>query len=135
MVSLIVYSKYCLDAAGPNHLLNARPPHIHEDEATLSRRDRTTLSRFRSGHHPGLNTFENKINRMIAPQCDYCPSSLHTVKHLLLNCHHYLAKRQQYAFLGLEDLWYRPLAVASFLGGGLAPIEVRPLLNKQTNKM
>jgi hypothetical protein len=121
------FTQKSISNAEVNKLLNTRPPLINKEELNLTRQQRTTLSRLRSGQdfHPGLNTYQNKLNSTVAPHCPQCPGRRETVKHLIIDCDHYTTARRRWNLGSLRDLWERPVAVAGFLGETSWPRDCR----------
>ena len=92
----------------PNRVLNLQPPDIADEEVSLPRQYRTTLSQLRSGHCSSLNAYKSRIG---ISQTDTCPSCHHSPQdtpHLFTCPAHPTA-------LGVGDLWERPATVADFL--------------------
>ena len=91
-----------------NQVLNIPPPEIAEEENTLPRQYRTTLSQLRSGHCSALNTFKHRIGTTDTDTCPSCQQSPHTTQHIFTCPSHPNT-------LGAIDLWERPAEVADFL--------------------
>ena len=93
-----------------NKILNAPPPKIDDSEKDLPRRTRTTLSQLRSGYSPFLQSYMARIrpdeHQDLCPKCQASP---HTTVHLF-------ACPADPTDLTVEDLWYKPMTVATFLG-------------------
>ena len=92
----------------PNRILGEPDPPISEEERTLPRSFRTTLSQLRSGFCPALNTYLQRVGRSSTDLCPSCRGGPHTTAHLF-NC------PSSPTDLEVRDLWDRPCAVAEFL--------------------
>ena len=95
----------------PNPVLNLPAPDINEEEKTLPRRSRTTLSQLRSGHSPFLQTYLNRINPNTYPNpnCPTCQIHPHTTNHIF-NC------PNNPTDLTIDSLWTSPVRAAEFIG-------------------
>ena len=91
-----------------NRVLNLQPPDIAEEESSLPRQYRTTLSQLRSGFCSALNTFKHRIGITDTDTCPSCQQSPHTTQHIF-TC------PSNPTTLGVIDLWERPAEVADFL--------------------
>ena len=110
-----------LHSAPPNKVLLAPPPAIADEETRLPRHFRTTLSQLRSGYCARLNGYRQRIGLTSSDLCLECELAPHTVSHLF-SC------QSHPTLLSPEDLWLRPVEVASLLGNmtafdGLPPLE------------
>ena len=95
----------------PNPVLDLPAPDINEEEKTLPRRTRTTLSQLRSGYSPFLQTYLNRINPNTYPNpnCPICNIHLHTTNHIF-NC------PNNPTDLTTDSLWTSPVQAAEFIG-------------------
>ena len=93
-----------------NPLLNDLPPPIAEEETTLPRHCRTTLSQLRSGYCSSLAAYRERIGMSTDPLCPSCREEPQTVPHLF-SC------REHPTDLRAVDLWDRPCLVSDFLSG------------------
>ena len=91
-----------------NRVLNLQPPDIAEEELSLPRQYRTTLSQLRSGHCSALNTYRHRIGITHTDTCPSCNQHPHTTQHIFTCSSHPTT-------LSVEDLWERPPEVADFL--------------------
>ena len=91
-----------------NRVLNARPPEIHPDELTLTRRARTSLSQLRSGFSRKVNECMHRLDPETPNTCPSCNQSPHDVPHLF-NCNSNPTR------LKPIDLWKKPREVFNFL--------------------
>lgn len=91
-----------------NRVLNARPPEIHPDELTLTRRARTSLSQLRSGFSRKVNEYMHRLDPETPNTCPSCNQSPHDVPHLF-NCNSNPTR------LKPIDLWKKPREVSNFL--------------------
>jgi hypothetical protein len=99
-----------------NNILNALPPEINREEQSLDRQSRVCLSRLRCGHHPSLQKYKYRFHQSPTSNCSRCHLPVpEDVYHLLLACPSLAAARLYSNISSLEDLWSRPVAVASFL--------------------
>ena len=92
----------------PNRVLLSPPPAIAEEEKSLPRSYRSTLSQLRSGFCTSLNSYRERIGRAQDPLCDHCRGGPQTTNHLF-SCPVFPTS------LEVGDLWYRPGSVARFL--------------------
>ena len=74
-----------LDNQGINRVLRKKPPDISDEETTLKRKQRTTLSQLRSGHFRLLNSYLNRLMPTVDPSCPDCGVIPQDVPHLF-NC-------------------------------------------------
>ena len=95
-------------ARSNNRVLNTPTPDIDEEELTLPRPYRTTLSQLRSGHCSSLNEYKYIIQSSDTASCPSCTYPLH-------NTHHIFSCPAHPTALGVRDLWERPARVADFL--------------------
>ena len=65
-----------------NRVLNSRPPSINDEETLLQRRQRTTLSRLRSGHCKLLNSYKKRLKQSDSSRCPDCGMDPQDVPHL-----------------------------------------------------
>ena len=93
---------------GNNPVLEAPPPPIAPSEATLTRRQRSTLSQLRSGQCHLLNDYLVLTGRSDSAICPECLIRRHTVNHLF-NCD------AASTTLTTLDLWKNPVLVTTFL--------------------
>ena len=94
---------------GPSKVLNRAPPQLNEEEKTLNRKTRTTLSQLRSGYSNYLNSYRSRIDPNITDTCPRCSAQNHTTTHLF-NC------TENPTDLTVVDLWKKPIESARFLG-------------------
>ena len=74
-----------IDNRGINRVLRKKPPDISDEETTLKRKQRTTLSQLRSGHCRLLNSYLNRLMPTVDPSCPDCGVIPQDVPHLF-NC-------------------------------------------------
>ena len=58
-----------VNTAIDNRVLNYRPPPINDEETYLTRRQRATLSRLRSGHCKLLNSYKKRLKQTDSSSC------------------------------------------------------------------
>ena len=92
-----------------NNILQAVPPEINQEEKTLPRKTRCTLSQLRSGYSPYLKSYLHSINASDSDMCPNCNAAPHTTEHLF-NC------GARPTNLTKLSLWTSPRACATFLG-------------------
>ena len=92
----------------PNRVLQVPPPPIGEEETSLPRQYRTTLSQLRSGFCRSLNSFQERIGTTNNPLCPSCGEEPHTTQHLFTCPTHPTS-------LTPRDLWERPGLTSEFL--------------------
>ena len=92
----------------PNPLLNAPPPPISPSEATLTRKQRTTLAQLRSGQCQLLNDYKVLTGRAQSALCPECLFRRHTVPHIF-ECDAAPTN------LNIRDLWINPKTVVNYL--------------------
>ena len=97
-----------LAARPPNRVLSSVPPPIAEEELSLPRPYRSTLSQLRSGFCPALNSYQAVIDRDRSNLCPSCRTSPHTTSHLF-TCESHPTD------LGVRDLWDRPCLTMEFI--------------------
>ena len=95
-------------ARGNNRVLGTPAPPISEEEETLSRKTRRTLSQLRSGFCPSLEDYRHRIGLAPSNLCPCCRQEEHTVQHV------YECSANPTHFTPL-DMWTRPVEVAEFL--------------------
>ena len=100
--------KKTISKLAPNPLLGAPPPPISPSEATLTRKQRSTLAQLRSGQCHMLNDYKVLTGRSHSALCPECLFRRHSVPHLF-DCD---AKPTN---LTLRDLWINPKLVTNFL--------------------
>ena len=93
---------------GPNDVIGRAPPDISEEEKSLDRANRCTLSQLRSGYCYRLNSYRHKIQCDVSDICPECHLAPHSTAHLF-EC---VANPTN---LETKDLWTRPREVARFL--------------------
>ena len=71
-----------IDNMKDNRVLNNRPPPINDEETLLSRRQRTTLPQFRSGHCKRLNSYKKRMKQSDSSSCPDCGMDPQDVPHL-----------------------------------------------------
>ena len=103
-----------------NRILQLPPPPIAEEEESLPRPYRTTLSQLRSGFCSSLNTFKVIVGRAPDNLCTSCRGAPETPSHLFSCPSHPTT-------LTVEDLWDRPRSVAEFLHTLSPPFNLPPL--------
>jgi ribonuclease HI len=59
---------------------------LNNTEDTLSKAERTDLSRFRTGHHPLLRSYQFRIGIAATDMCRLCGEQVETSEHLWLEC-------------------------------------------------
>ena len=101
----------------PNNILNAPPPLINDNEASLPRQTRVSLARFRCGHHTKLRAYQHRLDPNIDASCQLCTNAAaeHTTLHIF-TCPHLDRLREDSGMTGVHDLWQDPLAASRFLG-------------------
>ena len=104
----------------PNRVLMEPAPPIAEEEQTLPRSYRTTMSQLRSGFSPALNSYLERVGRSPDDLCPSCRGAPHTTAHLFSCSSHPTP-------LVVRDLWDRPCAVAEFLHSLPLPFRLPPL--------
>ena len=92
----------------PNPLLNAPPPPISPSEATLTRKQRTTLAQLRSGQCQLLNDYKVLTGRSQSALCPECLFRRHTAPHIF-DCD------AAPTDLTIRDLWINPKTVVNHL--------------------
>ena len=97
-----------INRQGPNSVINVRPPKISPSEATLSRRERSTLSQLRSGDCHLLASTQVKFGRSTSALCSECKIARQTTNHLF-NCNAIPTN------LNNRDLWKNPHLVINHL--------------------
>ena len=97
-----------LTSRDPNRVLQIPPPPIGEEESSLPRPYRTTLSQLRSGFCRSLNSYQVRIGTTNNPLCPSCDEEPHTTQHLFTCPSHP-------TFLTPRDLWERPGLTSEFL--------------------
>ena len=100
--------KKVLSSYQANRVLEAKPPKIHTNESSLSRKSRVKLAQYRSGFVPDLFSYKHRIDNSIPDSCPSCGQSPHDVKHVF-NC------PEKPTNLQLIDLWKKPVKIAEFL--------------------
>ena len=86
-----------------NIVLDDRPPLINISENELTRKERTTLARQRSGHCKLLGSYKSRISKDASLDvCADCGKTPHDVKHLF-NCPAHPAT------ITPSELWTRPV--------------------------
>ena len=100
----------CLNNYKPNRVLQSDPPEINPVEQTLTRRERSELSRLRSGFSRRLKSYLCRIDNknMVQDRCPLCQESPHDTNHLF-NC------KVNPTTLTVITLWTRPKEAATFL--------------------
>lgn len=58
----------------------------YPDDEGLTRKEQTTLSRLRSGHHPALRYWRHKMNLEAETGCRVCGGAEETALHALTDC-------------------------------------------------
>ena len=71
-----------IDNMTDNRVLNNRPPPINSEQTFLSRRQRATLSQFRSGNCKLLNSYKKRLKQTYSSSCPYCGMDPQDVPHL-----------------------------------------------------
>ena len=72
-----------IEARKPNRVLGTSAPDVSDlAERGMSRQERTTLARLRTGFCPDLNDYQHRTNRAESPLCPCCRQSDHTTQHL-----------------------------------------------------
>ena len=98
------------------------------DEAQVhSKEDEILLSRLRSGHHPWLRAYANRMNPDIDPLCPSCREEAQTLQHWLIVCPAIELCRQRVfgPFEGqLEWLATHPKMTIAFARRTLVPLDV-----------
>ena len=102
------YVDAAIRARDNNRVLNTPPPEINEEELSLPRKYRTTLSQLRSGHCSSLNEYKYIIQTSDTPSCPSCFYPLHNTQHIFTCPSHPTV-------LSARDLWDSPASVADFL--------------------
>ena len=97
-----------IDSRNPNRVLLAHPPPVSDEELSLPRIYRTTLSQLRSGFCPALKTYLARVGRAPDDLCPSCRGSPQTPSHLF-SCPSHPTP------LKVEDLWSRPVRASLFL--------------------
>ena len=69
---------------GNNRVLKKRPPSISDEEQSLNRRQRCTLSQLRSGHCHLLQDYKHRVLGEPSDICTDCGASLQDVRHLFV---------------------------------------------------
>ena len=92
----------------PNRVLGSPPPAIAEEERTLPRPYRSTLSQLRSGFCRSLNYYRERIGRAQDPRCPHCRGGAQTTNHIF-SCPVFPTS------LEVVDLWHRPGSVSRFI--------------------
>ena len=95
-------------ARGNNRVLGTPAPRINEEEQTVPRKTRRTLSQLRSGFCPSLEDYRLRIGLSTSNLCPCCRQEEHSVQHVF-ECSAYPTDLQPL------DLWLRPVLVAEFL--------------------
>ena len=93
-----------IDTMKDNRVLNNRPPHVDDEEALLSRRQRTTLSQLCSGHCKLLNSYKKLLKKSDSSCCPDCGMDSQDVPHLF-DC------TAQPNDLSPVNLWVKPVVV------------------------
>ena len=93
----------------PNIVLGYAPPDINEEEPTLPRTIRSSLSQLRSGYSKLLNSYNHRLNEAIPDTCPKCQRGPHTTPHLF-EC------PANPTELTPESLWTQPTLAAQVLG-------------------
>ena len=75
-------------ASEPNPLLQTRPPTVADEELSLPRRYRTTLSQLRSGYSSSLAYYRERVGRSDNLRCPSCGVEPQTVPHLFACASH-----------------------------------------------
>ena len=104
-----------IDNIKDNRALNNRPPPINDEKTLLSRRQRTTLSRLRSGHCKLRNSYRERSKQSDSSSCPDCGMDPEDVPHLF-DC---TAHPND---LSPVNLWDRPIETIrelSFLDTGI----------------
>ena len=97
-----------IDSRNSNRVLSTQPPTISDEESSLPRPHRTTLSQLRSGFCPALKSFQLRVGRAPDDLCPSCSISPQTTSHLFSCPAHPTS-------LSVEDLWTRPVQASSFI--------------------
>ena len=97
-----------LQSYQPNRILATQPPEINPEELKLSRKERTSLARLRSGFSRSLMSYMSRIDPEVQDECPLCNISPHDTPHLF-NC---IANPTE---LNTIDLWTKPIQAAKFL--------------------
>ena len=98
----------CIASRSPNRVLQSTPPPISEEEKSLPRPYRSTLSQLRSGFCPALNSYLARVGRASTDLCPSCHAAPHTPSHIFSCSSHPTPLR-------VEDMWTRPCLVAEHL--------------------
>ena len=91
-----------LQAYQPNRVLATQPPEINPEEMKLSRKERTSLARLRSGFSRSLMSYMSRIDPEVLDKCPLCDIFPHNTPHLF-NC------RANPTELNITDLWTKPI--------------------------
>ena len=97
-----------ISSRAPNKVLQSPPPPISEEEFSLPRPFRSTLSQLRSGFCPALNSYLARVGRAPDDLCPSCRGAPHTTSHLF-SCPSHPTR------LEVSDLWERPVSVVEYL--------------------
>ena len=107
----------------PNRVLQAHPPDINTEEASLPRAQRRALAQLRSGFCRHLNDYKFKIKASTMSACPSCRGAIHSVRHLFTCSEHRTS-------LNVRCLWTDPVAAAAFITSlpffDLPPLERPP---------
>ena len=107
----------------PNRVLQAHPPDIHPEEASLPRAQRRALAQLRSGFCRHLNDYKYRIGASPMSACPSCRGATHSVRHLFTCPSHPTS-------LNVSCLWTDPVAAAVFITSlpffDLPPLERPP---------
>ena len=78
----ISFVNTAIDNMKGNRVLNIRPPSIIDGETLLSRRQRATLSQFRSGHSKLQNSYKKRLKQTDSSSCPDCGMDPQDIPHI-----------------------------------------------------
>ncbi len=79
----------------PLHAATYTRSPLQQEDALLSKSETTDRRRFRSGNHPALRRWKNRISRSEETMCRLCDNEKESYDHLWLRCPAFDADRQR----------------------------------------